>query len=72
MAQDNGFLDLILNKDKDQEFLLSSTITQASSISPRIETPGRVHSELAPIIEQAKINGWHIDPQEVSHQFIIK
>lgn len=66
VAQDNGFLDLILNKDKDQESLLSPTITQPS-ISP---TPGRVHPELAPVVDQAKINGWYIHPHEVSHQFI--
>lgn len=60
VAQDNGFLDLILNKDKaDQDFLISPT----STISPQISSPS--HSLLAPLIKQAKINGWYIHPQEV-------
>lgn len=65
VAQDNGFLDLILNKDKDQEFLLSPTITQSSINTPQIPSPGQSHPDLAPLINQAKISGWYIDPQEV-------
>lgn len=62
VAQDNGFLDLILNKDKaDQDFLISPT----STISPQISSPSPFHSLLAPLVKQAKINGWYIHPQEV-------
>ncbi|XP_057799746.1 serine/threonine-protein kinase STY17-like [Salvia miltiorrhiza] len=65
VAQDNGFLDQILNKEKYQEWLLSPTLTQAN-ISPQIATAGQqFHPELAPLVHQAQINGWYIDPQEV-------
>ncbi|KAK6162023.1 hypothetical protein DH2020_001864 [Rehmannia glutinosa] len=64
VAQDNGFLDIILNKDKDQEFSLSPTTT-LSTINPEIPSPGQSHPDLAPLIHQAKINGWYIDPQEI-------
>lgn len=65
VAQDNGFLDLVLNKEKYQEFLLSPSLTQAT-ISPQIPNVDQFHHELAPLVDQAKINGWYIDPQEVS------
>ncbi|KAH6761365.1 mechanosensitive channel of small conductance-like 10 [Perilla frutescens var. frutescens] len=70
VAQDNGFLDLILTKDKDQEILFSPTVTQAC-INPQIATPGQFptlgqfHPELAPLVHQAKMNGWYIEAQEV-------
>ncbi|KAL1552314.1 non-specific serine/threonine protein kinase [Salvia divinorum] len=61
VAQDNGFLDLILDKGKYQ---LSPTLTQAG-VSPLISTAGRLHPKLAPLVHQAKNNGWYIEPQEI-------
>ncbi|XP_042038504.1 serine/threonine-protein kinase STY17-like [Salvia splendens] len=61
VAQDNGFLDLILDKGKYQ---ISPTLTRAS-VSPLIANTGQFHPELAPIVHQAEINGWYIDPQEI-------
>ncbi|KAL8501946.1 hypothetical protein ACS0TY_021174 [Phlomoides rotata] len=60
VAQDNGFLDIILNKDKDGDFLMSP-----APISPQISSPIQFHSVLAPLINQAKINGWYIHAQEI-------
>ncbi|KAK4412676.1 hypothetical protein Salat_2914700 [Sesamum alatum] len=67
VAQDNGFLELmILNKDKlDQDyFSLSPTIT---TLTPQFPSPPPQfhHPHLDPIIRQAKINGWYIHPQEI-------
>lgn len=73
VAQDNGFLDVIINKDKTLEFSLSpSTI----STTPQPPSPGQSHPDLAPLVNQAKINGWYIEPQEVniyllSHQSVV-
>ncbi|PIN01419.1 Tyrosine kinase [Handroanthus impetiginosus] len=64
VAQDHGFLSIILSKDKDQEFSLSPAITN-SIINPESPSPGQSHPDLAPLINQAKVNGWYIDPQEV-------
>ncbi|KAG8375728.1 hypothetical protein BUALT_Bualt10G0130600 [Buddleja alternifolia] len=68
VAQDNGFLDLILSKDKGQDFSLSPTITQ-SSFSLESPSPAQYHPDIAALVHQAKINGWYIDPQEV--KFVI-
>ncbi|XP_071740577.1 serine/threonine-protein kinase STY17-like [Rutidosis leptorrhynchoides] len=76
VAQDNGFLDLILNKkDNPHE---SSSSSSSSSLSPSAssaiiqastnpQTPPTVdpNINLSTLIEQAKINGWYIDPQEI-------
>ncbi|KAL2489598.1 serine/threonine-protein kinase STY46-like [Forsythia ovata] len=65
VAQDNGFLDLILNKyNKEQESSVSLSITQ-SNISPPIPSPAQRHFELAALIDQAKMNGWYIEPNEI-------
>ncbi|KAL2471953.1 Tyrosine kinase [Abeliophyllum distichum] len=65
VAQDNGFLDLILNKyNKEQESSFSPSITQ-SSISPPLPSPAQRHFELADLKDQAKMNGWYIEPNEI-------
>ena len=61
MAQDNGFLDLLINiKESQQECLLPSSTT-----SPPMPPLMKHRSDLAPLIDQAKMNGWHIEPHEV-------
>lgn len=67
VAQDNGFLKFILNKrDSPQEPSLSpsSAIIQAS-INPQAPPTVQQNNNLSAIIEQAKLNGWYIDPQEI-------
>ncbi|KAL0330480.1 UNVERIFIED_CONTAM: hypothetical protein Sradi_5034700 [Sesamum radiatum] len=67
VAQDNGFLELIVNKDKDEDLSLSPTTpTHSTTLTPQLSpSPPQFHPHLAPLIRQAKINGWYIDPQEV-------
>lgn len=70
VAQDNGFLDLIIgNKSKQQESLLSSPATIISNgmiNNPQINNPPvHDHSDLAALVEQAKMQGWYIQPNEV-------
>ncbi|XP_073127743.1 uncharacterized protein [Henckelia pumila] len=60
VAQDNGFLNLILNKHKinnHEEFF---------SLSPQQAVDPHPHPHhLASLVNQAKINGWYIHPQEI-------
>ncbi|KAL0323719.1 UNVERIFIED_CONTAM: Serine/threonine-protein kinase STY46 [Sesamum calycinum] len=67
VAQDNGFLELIVNKDKDEDLSLSPTTpTHSTTLTPQLSpSPPQFHPHLAPLIRQAKINGWYIDPQEI-------
>ena len=66
IAQENGFLHLIINnKDDQQQGILSSNIVPTSPL-PLAPTPVHQHSDLAAITNQAKLNGWYIDPHEVS------
>ncbi|KAI3701830.1 hypothetical protein L6452_27199 [Arctium lappa] len=67
VAQDNGFLKFILNKeDIPQEPSLSPSpaIIQAS-INPQAPPTVQQNTNLSAIIEQAKLNGWYIDPHEI-------
>lgn len=68
VAQDNGFLNLILNKkDTPQDSpspTTSSAIIQASTI-PQTPPTAQQNTDLSALIEQAKLNGWYIDPHEV-------
>ena len=66
IAQENGFLDIIIdNKDNQQECLLASDIILAN-ISPQTPTPIHPHCDIVALVHQAKANGWYIDPHEVS------
>lgn len=70
VAQDNGFLNLILNKkDNPQESSSPSPSTSSAIIqaSTNPQTPPTVQQKnnLSALIEQAKLNGWYIDHQEV-------
>ncbi|KAJ9550649.1 hypothetical protein OSB04_014694 [Centaurea solstitialis] len=67
VAQDNGFLNFILNKkDSPQEPSVSpsSAIIQAST-NPQVPPTLQQNTNLSAIIEQAKLNGWYIDPHEI-------
>ncbi|XP_024958988.1 serine/threonine-protein kinase STY17-like [Cynara cardunculus var. scolymus] len=67
VAQDNGFLKFILNKnDSPQQPSLgpSSAIVQAS-INPQPPPTVQHNTNLSAIIEQAKLNGWYIHPHEI-------
>ncbi|KAK7261026.1 hypothetical protein RIF29_27329 [Crotalaria pallida] len=65
IAQENGILDLIINYNKSPH-----SVHNGNSIaSPQIPTHANNHHapvpDLAGIIEQAKTNGWYIDPSEI-------
>lgn len=67
VAQDNGFLNHIINKkDNPQESspTSSSAIVQAST-NPQTPPNVQQNTNLLALIEQAKLNGWYIDPHEV-------
>nr|XP_043629846.1 serine/threonine-protein kinase STY17-like [Erigeron canadensis] len=72
VAQENGFLNLILNKkDNPQESSPASPSSAIIQASTNPQTPPTVqqHTDLSALIEQAKLNGWYIDPQEIElHQ----
>ncbi|KAM7507448.1 hypothetical protein LguiA_017901 [Lonicera macranthoides] len=71
VAQDNGFLDIIINKkdnninvngnnetnNNQQEFLISPP--------PQQSPPLHHHSDLSALVDLANINGWYIHPHEV-------
>ncbi|KAH7523864.1 hypothetical protein FEM48_Zijuj06G0057200 [Ziziphus jujuba var. spinosa] len=63
VAQENGFLDLIIHgKDAPQ-----SNIMNASTNSPQTPTPLHHHknSDLSAVTLQAKLNGWYIAQDEI-------
>lgn len=68
VAQDNGFLNLIIkNKDADfdrQDCPFPSTLISTET-SPQLSPPLHQHPDLAGLICQAKMNGWYIDHPEV-------
>ncbi|PON71748.1 Serine/threonine protein kinase [Parasponia andersonii] len=59
IAQENGFLDLII-QNKDAHAPAPPT--------PQMPTPMHPHSELAALIDTAKLNGWYIAPDEIELQ----
>ncbi|KAD4179834.1 hypothetical protein E3N88_28425 [Mikania micrantha] len=73
IAQDNGFLNLILNKKDNPRESSSATLLSPSpssviiQASTNLQTPPLVQqdSDLSALIQQAKSNGWYIDPQEI-------
>ncbi|KAD4178019.1 hypothetical protein E3N88_26610 [Mikania micrantha] len=73
IAQDNGFLNLILNKKDNPRESSSATLSSPSpssviiQASTNLQTPPLVQqdSDLSSLIQQAKSNGWYIDPQEI-------
>ncbi|KAK7351296.1 hypothetical protein VNO77_10630 [Canavalia gladiata] len=61
IAQENGILDLIIHSKAElpQSSLSLYTLNSATT------TPSPHHPNLTPIIDQAKINGWYINPCEI-------
>ncbi|KAI3705797.1 hypothetical protein L1987_76039 [Smallanthus sonchifolius] len=70
VAQDNGFLNLILNK-KDNPHQSSSSSPSPSSViiqastNPQTQLVVEQNMDLSTLIQQAKSNGWYIDPHEI-------
>ncbi|CAL1370509.1 unnamed protein product [Linum trigynum] len=66
IAQDHGFLDLIIGNKDYQECNVSpiSSPTLPASASPHQQ----YHSQLTALANQATLNGWYIHPQEIELQ----
>ncbi|XWS70201.1 hypothetical protein CRYUN_Cryun03dG0028100 [Craigia yunnanensis] len=60
IAQENGFMDLIINNKKSP---ISSNFVNANA-SPQAPALATQQSDLGILINQAKMNGWYIDPVE--------
>lgn len=72
VAQDNGFLDLIIknNKEKQQECTTPPSAIIKATASPQTPPQQQPHSDITDLIQQAKFNGWYIEPHEVHYFFI--
>lgn len=67
IAQDNGLLELMThNKQEQHDQCLLDYNTPDVNAGPQPPTPLHPHSDLTALINQAKINGWYINPNEVS------
>ncbi|XP_021277595.1 serine/threonine-protein kinase STY46-like [Herrania umbratica] len=66
VAQENGFLDLIVNN----KYPISPDAINGN-VSPRVPAFVSLQSDLGRVINQAKMNGWYIDPAEIKLQEII-
>lgn len=67
-AQDRGFLHLIIG-DRDNVDVNgdgSPNCIQSAGSSPTMPSSSRPLADLQPLIEQAKLHGWYIEPHEVS------
>ncbi|KAL9313171.1 hypothetical protein ACSQ67_018623 [Phaseolus vulgaris] len=62
IAQENGILDLIIRSKGEVSQSPLSPHAHALNSTP---TPSHNHPNLMPIIHQAKINGWFINPNEI-------
>ncbi|KAJ0031153.1 hypothetical protein Pint_13713 [Pistacia integerrima] len=66
IAQDNGLLELMThNKQEQHDQCLLDYNTPEVNASPQMPTPLHPHSDLAALVNQAKINGWYINPNEL-------
>lgn len=73
VAQDNGFLNLIIHNNKDQTNTIMNAVTTADTTSPQYFPAPDLHSQhhqhhslLSSVVIQANLSGWHIAPHEVS------
>ncbi|MFQ6638497.1 hypothetical protein Gotur_014972 [Gossypium turneri] len=62
IAQDNGFLDLLSNHKSP---VSRDVVLNIDTTSPQLPAPVSHQSDLGLLINQAKLNGWFIDPIEV-------
>lgn len=75
VAQENGFLDLIIQNKDDQQGIKDALPTNI--VSPRITSPHQLPTQvpqlpnLAFTIDQAKMNGWYIESHEVRPPMLI-
>lgn len=68
IAQDKGFLDIILNNNNNKDINIDGATTDLPTPPP---PPVHHHSDLLAVIDQAKMNGWYIEPNEVRLGFSI-
>ncbi|RDX84607.1 putative serine/threonine-protein kinase SIS8, partial [Mucuna pruriens] len=61
IAQENGILDLIIHSKGE----LSQSPLNSTTTTPQIPIPSHHHPNLMAIVDQAKINGWYINPSEI-------
>ncbi|XP_075103056.1 serine/threonine-protein kinase STY46-like isoform X2 [Nicotiana tabacum] len=73
VAQDNGFLDLIIknNKEKQQECTTPPSAIIKATASPQTPPQQQPHSDITDLIQQAKFNGWYIEPHEIELQEVL-
>ncbi|KAJ4830845.1 hypothetical protein Tsubulata_028535, partial [Turnera subulata] len=62
VAQDNGFLDLIIKNRDDQQ---GNPLPSMNASSPQLPIPAHQSSDLAVITNKAKMNGWYIEHHEI-------
>ncbi|KDP34046.1 hypothetical protein JCGZ_07617 [Jatropha curcas] len=68
VAQDNGFLDLIIRKNKDDDNDQPIDILSTNASPPPLSSPIHQQPDLAALICQAKTNGWYIHHDEIELQ----
>lgn len=65
IAQENGFLELLINKNNGDDQLPSPMSSEL--ITTPVPTPVHPLFHLAALIDRAKANGWYIEPHEVGN-----
>ncbi|XP_012440772.1 serine/threonine-protein kinase STY46 [Gossypium raimondii] len=68
IAQDNGFLDLLSNHKSP---VSRDVVLNIDTTSPQLPAPVSHQSDLGLLINQAKLNGWFIDPIEIELREVI-
>ncbi|XP_023535596.1 serine/threonine-protein kinase CTR1-like isoform X1 [Cucurbita pepo subsp. pepo] len=64
-AQDHGFLHLIIGNRDNVDGDGSPNCIQSAASSPAVPSPSHPFADLQPLIEQAKLHGWYIEPHEI-------
>lgn len=65
-AQDRGFLHLIIGDTENVDGDGSPNCIQSAGSSPAMPSSSNPFVDLQPLIDQAKLHGWYIEPHEVS------
>lgn len=72
-AQDRGFLHLIIGDRENVDGDGSPNCIQSAGSSPAMSSSSNPFAaDLQPLIDQAKLHGWYIEPHEVSLQLILR